>query len=93
VLRRVRSPWVSLPPGIDAGRASVDNESAVNETPPTDGKAVSRLLDHCARLSGLADAPPRARERLEAALGGELARRLLGALAGDHRIPARLFVD
>jgi hypothetical protein len=68
---------------------------AVNEMPRFDGPAVSRLLDHCSRLSlaGLGDAPPRARERLEAALGGELAQRLLGALAGDHRIPARLFVD
>lgn len=68
----------------------------MNETPPpSDGRAVSRLLDHCSRLSlsGLSDAPPRARERLEAVLGGELAQRLLGALAGDHRIPARLFVD
>jgi hypothetical protein len=61
--------------------------------PPTDGKAVSRLLDHCVRASGLTEARPRARERLEAALGGELAHRLVGALAGDHRVPARLFVD
>ncbi|HKF15488.1 MAG TPA: hypothetical protein VKB13_09700 [Gaiellaceae bacterium] len=67
----------------------------MNETPLVDGRAVNRLLDHCSRLSlsGVSDAPPRARERLEAALGGELAYRLLGALAGDHRIPARLFVD
>jgi hypothetical protein len=65
----------------------------VNTAPPTDGKAVSRLLDHCARVRGLTDARPRARDRLEAAVGGELAHRLVGALAGDHRIPARLFVD
>ena len=70
-----------------------DNERAVNETPPTDGRAVSRLLDQCARLSVLADAPPRALKRLEAVVGGELAHRLVGALAGDHRIPGRLFVD
>jgi hypothetical protein len=37
-------------------------------------------------------AKPQARERLEAALGGELARRLIGALAGDHRVPARVFL-
>jgi hypothetical protein len=61
-------------------------------SPPADGKAVSRLLDHCARATGLSDRP-RARDRLEAVLGGELAHRLLGALAGDHRVPARLFVD
>jgi hypothetical protein len=65
----------------------------VNQAPPIDGRAVSRLLDHCARLSGLPEAPPRAKDRLEAAVGGELAHRLVGALAGDHRIPARLFVD
>ena len=71
-----------------------DNESAVNAAPPqSDGRAVSRLLDHCARLTGLTEARPVARERLESVLGGELARRLVGALAGDHRVPARLFVD
>jgi hypothetical protein len=59
--------------------------------PPTDGKAVSRLLDHCARLT--TEAPPVARDRLEATLGGELARRLVGALSGDHAIRARLFRD
>jgi len=64
----------------------------VTAPPPTDGKAVSRLLDHCVRFAGRAERP-RARERLEAVLGGELAHRLVGALAGDHRIPARLFVD
>ena len=63
------------------------------EAPPTDSRAVSRLLEHCARVSVIAEAPPRARERLEALIGGELAHRLVGALAGDHRIPARSFVD
>jgi hypothetical protein len=51
------------------------------------------MLNHCARVPGLPEARPRPRERLEAAVGGELAHRLVGALAGDHRIPARLFVD
>ena len=69
-----------------------DNDSAVNAPPPTDGKPVTRLLDHCVRVAGRGEAP-RARERLEAVLGGELAHRLVGALAGDHRVPARLFVD
>jgi hypothetical protein len=64
----------------------------VNVSPPQDGKAVSRLLDHCARASELAEVKPEARERLEAALGGELSRRLVGALSGDHRLPARLLV-
>jgi hypothetical protein len=64
----------------------------VNSLPPDDGKAVSRLLDHCSRVSGVAEAKPHARERLEAAVGGELARRLVGALAGDHRLPARVLL-
>jgi hypothetical protein len=62
----------------------------VNVLPPDDGKAVSRLIDHC---SERAQAKPRASERLEVALGGELARRLVGALSGDHRLPARAFGD
>ncbi|HET9322505.1 MAG TPA: hypothetical protein VFO03_01390 [Gaiellaceae bacterium] len=61
--------------------------------PPEEGRAVDRLLDHCARVSCLAEAKPHARDRLEAALGGELARRLVGALAGDHRLPARVLLD
>jgi hypothetical protein len=70
-----------------------DNERDVNQTPLIDSRAVSRILNQCARLPGPAAARPRPRERLEAVVGGELAHRLVGALAGDHRIPARLFVD
>lgn len=69
-----------------------DREGAVILTPP-DEKAVSRLLDHCARVPGIAQAKPHARDRLEAALGGELSRRLVGALSGDHRLPARVLLD
>jgi hypothetical protein len=65
----------------------------VNVPPPDDGRAVSRLLDHCCGLTGLAQVKPQARERLEVALGDELARRLVGALSGDHRLPARAFGD
>jgi hypothetical protein len=65
----------------------------VNASPPDDGKAVSRLLDHCCGVTRLAQVRPRARERLEVALGGELAGRLVGALSGDHRLPARAFGD
>lgn len=72
---------------------TADNESAVNVSPPTDGKAVNRLLDHCVRATGLTEARPRGRDRLEVVLGGELAHRLVGALAGDHRLPARSFAD
>ena len=63
----------------------------MNVLPPDDGRAVSRLLDHCSYVASVAQARPLARERLELALGGELARRLVGALAGDHRLPARAF--
>lgn len=74
------------------GAREVDNESAVKTAPPpTDGQAVSRLLAHCTRVAGLAETQPRARDRLDAVIGGELARRLVGALAGDHAIPARQF--
>jgi hypothetical protein len=65
----------------------------VNVSPPDDGKAASRLLDHCCGVARLAQGEPQARERLEVALGGELARRLVGALSGDHRLPARAFGD
>ena len=65
----------------------------MNVLPLDDGRAVARLLDHCARVSRSGQAKPNARERLEAALGGELARRLVGALAGDHRLPARVLLD
>ena len=65
----------------------------MNVSPPDDGKAASRLLDHCCSVSRLDQVEPQARERLEVALGGELARRLVGALSGDHRLPARAFGD
>jgi hypothetical protein len=39
------------------------------------------LLEHCAALTGADDARPPAFHRLEQALGGELARLLVGALA------------
>ena len=65
----------------------------MNTSPPIEAKAASRLLDHCDRISSVSSAQPRARERLDDVIGGELAHRLVGALAGDHRMPARLFVD
>ena len=57
--------------------------------PPTDGPAVSRLLVHCARVKGVTEPPARPRDQLEDVVGDELAQRLVGALAGDHAIPAR----
>jgi hypothetical protein len=49
------------------------------------------LLRHCAQLERLTDGEePNAAERLDAVLGSELARVLVGALSGDHRSPGRL---
>jgi hypothetical protein len=79
---------------MGAESSGVDKKRAVNTAaPPTNSKAANRLLDHCVRVTGLGEARPGARERLEAVLGGELAHRLVGALAGDHAVPARLFVS
>ena len=56
---------------------------------PRRGSAL--LLDHCARLARLTDREERsARERLEAVVGSDLVRLLLGSLCGDHRPPARV---
>jgi hypothetical protein len=51
-------------------------------------RAARRLLADYATLSWLVDPPQStARERLERAVGDPLARRLIAALAGDHRRP------
>ena len=47
------------------------------------------LLEHCAAFDHRDPARPRASARLEEALGGRLARLLLGALVGDHRLSPR----
>ena len=53
-------------------------------------RATSRLLADCAAVTWLQDSPgPTARERLDRALGGTLAERLVSALAGDHRMRVR----
>jgi hypothetical protein len=50
-------------------------------------RAARRLLADCVTLSWLVDPPQStARERLERAVGDPLARRLVSALAGDHRM-------
>ena len=46
-------------------------------------RAVTRILDDCARLEN--DGQPTGVARLRHAIGEELARLLLSALAGDHR--------
>jgi hypothetical protein len=47
------------------------------------------LLEHCAALDHRDAARPGAYARLEEALGDRLARLLLGALVGDHRLSPR----
>jgi hypothetical protein len=48
-------------------------------------RAMSLILEHCARMNSLENVQPTASLRLRAALGEELAKLLLNALAGDHR--------
>jgi hypothetical protein len=49
---------------------------------PHTGRGAGLLLAHCAAIVEVERTPPR--ERLEAALGGELAHLLVFALAGGH---------
>ena len=60
-------------------------------TPPDrhpNGRGAMLLLEHCAALDHR-DERPRAFARLEQVVGGRLARLLLGALVGDHRLSPR----
>ena len=50
--------------------------------PHATGRGAGLLLAHCAEIAEVERTPPR--ERLEAALGGELAHLLVFALAGGH---------
>lgn len=57
----------------------------MNAAPPHPTKGLSLILEHCARLNSFEHGRPSAVLRLEQLVGDELARRLLTALAGDHR--------
>ena len=50
--------------------------------PPASGRGVDLLLAHCAALTRLGEPRPPAVERLEEAVGRDLARLLVAALAG-----------
>ena len=53
-------------------------------------RALRRLLADCVTLDWPVDPPQStAKERLERAVGDPLARRLIAALAGDHRMRVR----
>jgi hypothetical protein len=47
-------------------------------------RAMTLILEHCARMSSLETLEPTAALRLRQAIGDELAKLLLNALAGDH---------
>jgi hypothetical protein len=53
-------------------------------------RGLGLILEHCTRLAPHSDGRPPVASRLEKSLGQELSRRLLSALAGDHR--SRRFV-
>jgi len=61
-------------------------DAAKSQTPA----GLALILEHCARLNGIEHGRPTAVIRLHQAIGDELARLLLTALAGDHRVPARV---
>jgi hypothetical protein len=53
--------------------------------PPESSRGLSLILEHCARLNSVEYGRPTAVLRLRQAIGEDLARLLLAALAGDHR--------
>jgi hypothetical protein len=51
-------------------------------------RGLALILEHCARLNSIEQGHPTAVIRLRQAIGEELARLLITALAGDHRRPS-----
>jgi hypothetical protein len=69
--------------GLRIGRA--DTERVMNDRSlPQSERGAELLLEHCAALAGADEPRLPAFHRLEQALGGDLARMLVGAL-GKHR--------
>ena len=58
-------------------------------SPPPTSRGVTLILEHCAQLGGSENGRPSGVTRLRQAIGDELARLLLTALSGDHRIQPR----
>lgn len=52
-------------------------------------RGITRIVEHCARLNIVEHATPTAAIRLRQAIGDELARLLVSALAGDHGMRPR----
>ena len=69
------------PGGIPGPVRQADIRAMTAAEPQT--RALTRILDDCARLED--DGRPTGVARLRYAIGEELARLLLSALAGDHR--------
>jgi hypothetical protein len=67
----------AAPAGADAQRAMPDRV-----LPARGGRGADLLLAHCDALTRVDDARPPVSERLEELVGSDLARLLVGALAG-----------
>ncbi|HEX6702207.1 MAG TPA: hypothetical protein VF101_15875 [Gaiellaceae bacterium] len=59
--------------------------AAADDAYPT-ARGATLLLEHCAALARFDPSRPSARSRLECVVGGTLARMLVDALTGDHRL-------
>jgi hypothetical protein len=75
----------------DAAAAVDTRESmaAAATDPVPSGRGAVLLLEHCAALDRCDEVRSSAFARLEEAVGGSLARLLVGALVGDHRLSPR----
>jgi hypothetical protein len=73
-----------LTPGRDPGPGARADTRDMNAAEPQ-SQAMTLILEHCARMDSLENLEPTAALRLRQAIGEELARLLLNALAGDHR--------
>ena len=81
----------SLRPGITLSGYSVDTKPGMKDALAIDqGRGPDLLLEHCTALTRVDDLRPPAFQRLEHALGGELARFLVVALARRNRERGRL---
>jgi hypothetical protein len=81
----------SLRPGITLSGHCVDTKPGMKDALAIDqGRGPDLLLEHCTALTRVDDVRPPAFDRLEQALGLELARLLVAALAGQNRERGRL---
>jgi hypothetical protein len=62
----------------------------MNAAPPQTSRGLALILEHVARLNSIEHGRPTAVIRLHQAIGDELTRLLLTALAGDHRARPRI---